>query len=228
MASSTALAQNVLRLEILGGASLNSLSTGVFSNWGNGWTIGAGCAYRVNKALDLVADVIYHRYPYRGGNVHFVFPAIAGLRWSVSGQSSNVTEGSIAARVSTSNFLINPFLSVRTGLYLMDIGDVIVSKWFDSNPQNVSHSTYQGTGVSTTKGFAAIGFGFSIPLDSSIRVIFEGRLTATFDAKESFLPMQATIQIDLWHQSANGTSGETKPESGIIRKLHTIGIQPLE
>jgi hypothetical protein len=195
--SSTSFAQNVLRLEILGGVSFNSTTAGVFSNWGNGWTIGAGGAYRVGTAIDLIANAVYHRYPFHGDNLQLVFPAIEGLRWSVSGQASTVIEGSIAARFSISNSFINPFLSLRTGLFFMNTGSVVVSEWFDSNPQDVSHSTYNGTGVSTTKGFAAIGLGFSIPLDVGIRVIIEGRFTETFDAKEFFLPMQATVQIDI-------------------------------
>ena len=79
----------------------------------------------------------------------------------------------------------------------MNIGDVVVSEWLDSTPRNVSHSTYDGTGISKTKAFAAVGLGVSIPFNSSIRVIFEGRFTETFDAEETIFPIQSTIQIDM-------------------------------
>ncbi len=195
--SSNAFAQNVFRLEILGGTSLNGSTSGVFNNWGNGWTVAAGGAYRLTRAIDLGANVSYHQYPYRGDNIFLVIPAIAGLRWSVGGQASNVIEGSISARISTSNSFINPYLSLRTGLYRINIGEVVVSEWFDSSPQNVSHSIYRGTGLSATKGFAGLGLGVSVPLDSSIRLIFEARYNETFDAEETFLPIQVAVQIDL-------------------------------
>jgi hypothetical protein len=195
--SSSMLAQEALRLEILGGASFNNLAAGVFSNWGDGWMIGAGGAYRATKSIEIVGDVIYSRYPYSGANIPVVVPDIAGLRWSVSGQPSDVIEGSIGGRLSTSSSFIDSFLSLRTGFYRINIGDVVVSEWLDSDPRNVFRSTYQGTGVSTTKGFAALGLGVSVPFDSKIKLIFEGRFAETFDAEESFLPIQVAIQIGL-------------------------------
>jgi len=73
----------------------------------------------------------------------------------------------------------------------------MISMWIDSNSQSVSRSKYRGTGIATTKGFAAFGVGFSIPLDSSIRVKLESRFTQTFDSKETFLPVLSTVQFDL-------------------------------
>jgi hypothetical protein len=195
VSSSTMLAQNVLRIEIIGGASLNSTAEGALSGCGNGWSIGAGSAYRIAKGIDLAADAVYHRYPYRG--LHIVAPAVYGYGSSVSGQASSVVEGSIAVRFFSSNSCINPFLSLRTGLYFISIGEVVESYWLDSDPQNVYRSTIHGTGISTIKGFGSVGLGFSIPMGSRIGVLFEGRITETFDLEEFIIPLQATIQIGL-------------------------------
>jgi hypothetical protein len=194
-ASSTMLAQNVLRLEVIGGASLNGTAEGALRGCGNGWSIGAGGAYRIAKGIDLAANAVYHRYPYRG--LQIVAPAVYGYGSSISGQASSVVEGSIAVRFFSLNSFINPFLSLRTGLYFISIGEVVISEWLYSDPQNVSHWTYHGTGISTIKGFGSVGLGFSIPMGSRIGVLFEGRITETFDLEEFIIPMQATIQIGL-------------------------------
>ncbi len=190
LVSSTSLAQNVFRLEIIGGASLNG-------TWGSGWSIGTGGVYRIGKGIDLAADAIYHRYPYRAENLHMVVPAVYGYRSSVSGQASSVIEGSIAVRFFSSNSFISPFLSLRTGVYFMHIGEVVVSEWPYSDLQSVSHWTYHGTGVSTVKGFGSAGLGFFIQFGSHVGVLFEGRITETFDLEEFIIPLQGTIQIGL-------------------------------
>lgn len=190
-------AQNYLRFQVGGGASLNNLTTGILSNWGDGWTLGGGLSHSIGSQIDLAMNVSYSRYPYHGDNLQLAFPAIAGLYWSASGRPSNVIEASISARFSSSLFFIKPFLSLTTGLYRINIGEIIVSTWFDKSPQNVSRSTYNGSGVSTTKVFGALGAGFSIPLDSNIRFIIEGRYAQTFDSQEVFFPLLTAVQFDL-------------------------------
>ncbi|MGA9363371.1 MAG: hypothetical protein WBW16_03290 [Bacteroidota bacterium] len=189
--------QNNFRVQLTGGASFNTPPSGVFSNWGNGWTLSGGLAYPITSSLELGLNMAYSRYPYQGDNLQLVFPAIAGLRWSVLGEPSNVIEGSIAARVSTNASFICPYLSLAAGLHRLNVGEIIISEWFSSNPQNVSQSTYNGSGTSTTKSFAALGVGFFVPLDSNIRIGLEGRVAQSFDSKERFVPLLATVQVDL-------------------------------
>ena len=190
-------AQGNFRLQVVGGGSLNSLTTGVFSNWGNGWTLGGGFSHSISPSIDLALNIGYARYPYQGRNLQLAFPDVVGFRWSVSGKPSNVIEASIVARVSTSASFIDPFLSLTTGLYRFDISEIVISTWFDSTPQNLSRSIYVGSGVSATRGFAAIGAGFSIPLDSSIRVTLESRFVQTFHSGETFVPLLIAVQFDL-------------------------------
>jgi hypothetical protein len=191
------LAQHNFRLELLAGASLNNQSTGVFSNWGNGWTVGAGASYPLRESLDLDLNATYAHYPYRGGNVQIAVPQIVGFRLNLSGQPSSILEASLAIRFTTLGSPINPFFSLRAGLYRISLGEIQVSSWLDSNPQNISQSTYSGSGVSDNKGFAALGVGFSVPLGTRIRLNFEGRLTQTFDSKEKFIPLLSSLQFDL-------------------------------
>jgi len=198
LALSTSLhAQRNLQPEALAGISLNSLTTGVFSNWGDGWTVGGGVSYPACSLIDLALNITYSQYPYRGDHLWLVFPAIAGFRWSVSGSPSDVTEASLAARLRTSGSFINPFLSLRSGIYQIKTGEIVISTWLESAPQAVSRSTYSGSGVSKTRGFAALCFGFSVSLDPGIRIRLEGGLTQTFDSKEEFIPLLSTIQFNL-------------------------------
>jgi hypothetical protein len=189
--------QDNLRLNVVGGASFNSLSTAVFSNWGDGWTLGGGLAYPIAPLIELSLNMAYSRYPYQGDNLQLVFPAIAGLRWSVLGEPSSMIEGSIVARASANASYICPYLSLAAGLHRLSLGDIIVSEWFDSNPQNVSRAKYTGSGTSTTKGFAAFGAGFLVPLDSSLQLGLEGRVNQSFDSKVRFVLLLATVQIGL-------------------------------
>ena len=54
-------AQPDVRLQIAGGASLSTLSSGIFQNWGNGWTLGGGLSHPLDKTVDLTLNVAYSR-----------------------------------------------------------------------------------------------------------------------------------------------------------------------
>lgn len=195
--SNSLYAQNVFRLHLIGGVSFNTTTAGVFNNWGDGWSLGSGLGYPITPSISLGINLSYSRYPFQGDNLQLVFPAIAGLRWSVSGKPSNMFEASVSARTTSDASFINPFLSLTAGIYRLDIGKIVVSSWFGSNPQNVERVTYGGSGVSTTKIFAAVGVGFSIPVRSNMRVTVEGRFAQTFNPEESFVPLLSSIQLDL-------------------------------
>lgn len=190
-------AQNYSRVQIGGGTSFNHLTTGILSNWGDGWTIGGGLSHSLNPQIDLTMNVSYSSYPYHGGNLQLIAPQVAGYRMNVSGMPTSIIEASVSARFSSSPLFIKPFLSLTTGLYRINIGEIILSYWLEKSPQNVSYHTYNGSGKSTTNVFAALGAGISIQLTSKLRLIIEGRYSQTFDSKEVFLPLLTAVQFDL-------------------------------
>ncbi len=190
-------AQTDVRFEGSGGPSFNTPTTGVFRNWGNGWTLGGGFSHPLNEAVELTLNIAYSSYPYRGGYVEFLIPAVLGFRWRVAGDPSDVLEASIGVRAGTSNSFVNPFLSLNAGLYRLNVGEITISNWMDSSPQDVTRTVYRGSGTSTSTGFVALGVGFKIPLHSSIQLAVEGRITQTINAKESFIPIRASVQFDL-------------------------------
>jgi len=195
-------AQTDFRLQLIGGASLNTLSTGIFSNWKNGWMVGGGVSYPLNSSIEFSLNATYSRYPYQGDRLQLVtpdlvMPAVVGFRLSVSGKPSSNIEASLTTRLFASRSFIKSFLSVTTGLYHYDIGEIVISSWYESTPNIVSRSIYRNSGVSTIKGFAALGFGFAMPLNSSVLVLFEGRLTHAFNFGTDFIPLITTIQMDV-------------------------------
>lgn len=195
--STVGFAQSRLHVEVLGGASLNTLSQGIISNWGNGWTAGGGLAYEVSPSVNLVLNFAYDHYPYQGGNLELVFPAIAGLHYSVAGSPSNAEEASLGIRSSTRTSVVSPFLSLNAGVYHFNIGDITVSEWFASNPQDVSHYTYRGSGTSITNLFASVGFGLMVPVDSRVALSLEGSFSQSFDSNRTFLPLVLRLRYAL-------------------------------
>jgi hypothetical protein len=191
-------AQNQFRIEIQGGPSLNSnaLNGGLFSNWGNGLIVGGGIAYHVFPSFDLVMNVSYQGYPYQGDNLQLVAPAVLGFRQKVTGKESNIFEASLAIRTSPTNSIIFPYFSLRTGVFRVNVGEIIVSSWFESSPENISRGTYHGTGTFDTKLFAALGLGFGVRLNSRFRAMVESRITQTFDLEQTFVPILLTLQLD--------------------------------
>ena len=196
--SCNALGQTNLRIEIQGGKSYNAFGQGTMSNWGDGWAIGGGVGYRIMTNTDVTLNLLYSYYPYTGNSLLLAFPDIAGLRYSVSGQPSNAYETSIGMRFSSPQVhFINPFISLRMGLYILNAGDITISEWFDSNPQKVSYSKYYDSGVSSTDIFVRIGIGFIIPVNSKIGLGLEGRFSQLLISKGSFLPVIASINYNL-------------------------------
>jgi hypothetical protein len=83
------------------------------------------------------------------------------------------------------------------GLYAVNIGTVTAAEWLTAKPQNPIHYIYPWSGVSTINGFAALGLGVSIPIDSRIRMMLESRFSQSSSGGESFVPILATMQFDV-------------------------------
>jgi hypothetical protein len=192
-------AQNQFRIELQSGPSLNSnkLNGGLFSNWGNGLIVGGGIAYHLFPNFDLVMNVSYQGYPYQGDNLQLVTPDVLGFHQNVTGQGSNIIEASLAIRTSPIDSKIFPYFSFRTGVLRVNLGEIIVSSWFESSPESISRGTYHDTGTIDTKVFASLGLGFGIRLNSKLRTMVESRIIQTFDLEQTFVPVLLTLQYDL-------------------------------
>lgn len=198
LVANPALCQSKFAVELVGGGSYNTLNSGgILSNWGNGLTIGGGLSYRVTQNLNIDFNLAYDRYPYRGGHVALVFPAIAGLNYSVTGKPSTAEEASLGFRLMSPSKFVTPFLSVQGGVCNSSVGRIDVAVWFAANPQDVSHSAYDGSDQSRVNLFASIGLGFLVPVNSALAFSIEGRFSQVFAVHEMFMPLVARVQLRL-------------------------------
>jgi hypothetical protein len=186
-----------LHLEASAGLTFMETSQKLFSNWTTAWTVGGRVAYPLSPVFEIGASLFYHQFPYRGDNstLELAFPAIAGLRWRVDGMPTNVYEAALEARFTSSTSVFRPFMTIRGGVYFINLGQILVTTWFEGTSQNLSSAPYRGTGESFARGFGAFGGGFKLALDSNFQFGLEGRFTATFDGSYEFMPVVGTLQL---------------------------------
>lgn len=179
-------AQNKTRIELTCGPTLNG-SVNLFRNWGNGIFAGGGFAYHLFTSFDLVMNVSYQDYPYKGHHLELIS---FGEKYYVTGKRSNIFETSLGFRTSPKGNRIFPSFAFRTGIIRVHTGEIIISHdWGDL--------IYHGTGSYDTKGFIAFDIGAGVSLASRLRAIAEGRLTSSFDGKQTYVPLLLTVQYDL-------------------------------
>ncbi len=188
-----------LSISFTGGASFNALTNGFFNNWGNGWTAGAGLIYAPTRSVSVVGSVSYSRHPFQGGNINLIAPAVVGWNGRVIGSDPlTILEASGGIRFTPPRLkYVTPFLSLTGGVYRLSVGKVIVESWMDSQPQTVSRSTYNGTGIVTTRNFVSLGFGFVVPFKSTFSIQLEQQLTQTLAFDISFLRSIASVEMKL-------------------------------
>jgi hypothetical protein len=179
-------AQNKFRVELSGGPSLNP-SWGLFGNWVTGVFAGGGLAYHLFNSFDVVMNASYQDYPFKGGHLQLLS---FGEKYYVYGKRSNVFETSLGFRTSPKGNRIFPSFSIRTGVIRVHTGEIILS-------HDWGETIYHGTGSYDTKAFIAFDLGVGIRLASRLRAITEGRLTQSFDSRQTYVPLLLTVQYDL-------------------------------
>ena len=195
--SFNSFSQTNIQFEILGGKYYNFLNQGVLNNWGDGWAVGGELGYRILPHSDLIFNLTYSHYPFTGNNVFLTVLDFVGYEYNISGEPSNVYKASMGIKFNSSIKFINPFISINTGLYIINAGNIIISDWIVPNHQNVSHYKYYGSGTSSTNMFAGIGIGFMVPVYSNLGIGIEGGFDVLFNSKGSFQPLIASIQYEL-------------------------------
>ena len=195
--SSAIFAQSDIRIEVSGSFVSNQPAGGLYANWNDGWALSGGVSYPFTERTDFLFEARYSHLPYQGNNLELAFPAIAGLRWSVNGLPTNVYETSAGIRFKTHGTFIRPFLALRGGIVVMDIGRITISQWFESQPQNISHGTYQNTGTQVTRALASIGVGAIFSVIQNLSLLTEARCVTLFGADQIFVPLTITGQFQL-------------------------------
>jgi hypothetical protein len=154
-------------------------------------------SFPIHSNIQIVPTLSYQRFCYTGQNARYGLPDVVGIRSSESGEPLSIYETSLAFRFITSSKLIRPFLTIGGSVYIMHVGEIFINTWLEQHPQSFSTNLYQGTGQTMTKGAFALGYGFNVPLNPSLAIQLEGRLSETFNGDASFLCIISTVQIRL-------------------------------
>ncbi|HEY6952288.1 MAG TPA: hypothetical protein VI758_07760, partial [Bacteroidota bacterium] len=173
------------------------LAQGVYANWADGWTAGGGLSFSISNRSDLLFEGRLSYLPYEGNNLELAFPAIAGLRWSVTGQPTRIYETAVGVRFRTPGTFVKPFLAVRAGLVVTEIGRIIISEWFEGQPDNISRGLYGNSGKTVARAAGSVGIGGIIPITAGFAFITEARFEIVFATEQVFLPIALSAQLEL-------------------------------
>ncbi|MFQ5822953.1 MAG: hypothetical protein ACE5JB_02755 [bacterium] len=188
--------QSKLNYEISSGYISNLTNKNVLGNWDHGWLFGFVISYSLTPSIKLLANVSYQNLSYVGGNININYPDDEGFRTNIEGESTNVTELSLATRFVNNDNFIKPYLTLRGGLFITDIGKILVEDWWEDNPGKKYITIYPGSGMLVKEGFASLGFGVIIPLTLNINLILESRLVSTFTTNNDLVPITSSIQFN--------------------------------
>ncbi|MFQ5637608.1 MAG: hypothetical protein ACE5IR_06385 [bacterium] len=81
------------------------------------------------------------------------------------------------------------------GIFITDIGEIIIEEWLEDNPGKRYFSVHPETGTLVKEGSASFGFGFIAPINSKLRLIFEFKFIGTFKTNADLIPFTLAIQF---------------------------------
>lgn len=192
-----ALSTAKLNYEIGAGYIFNTPFNNLLNNWGNGWSVGYGISYDLNSTLRILANISYQNYGFTGDNVSIALPCIAGLKYDITGENSQIYELSMGLRLMNSEPSTSTFFTIRGGISLIDIGEIIISTWMVDEPEKIHRSKYSDSGKYIVTGFASFGFGGMLPIKHNLNLILESRFTTTNYRLYSFVPISLAFQFKL-------------------------------
>lgn len=203
--SATAFPQDRWHVEIQGGRTIAGLiQTSLNSN--GGWNVGAGVGYDLTEGVQLMAHGTYHSFGFAPNNLPLAGPIVApdvyigtipGYPLTITGERSKLYEGALEFRVISTRSVIEPYLSIQSGLYLLEIGRVEIagSAAIARPADQTSLGVYEGTGESVVRGFASMGMGLNIPFGDRVSIAIQGSYARTFQGDYVFVPISSIVAL---------------------------------
>jgi len=177
--------QSKVHFEVSGGYMGNLSLHSKLAAFDSGWTLGLGLSYTLNRRVSFLATGAYHVLPLAERGIVGIEPPIIGSRPIVGAKSENskMYELAIASRIfSNGGRHVWPFITLRGGVFLVEVGQIVGGGFVAS------------AGEQYYRGFGSLGIGVLLPVHEKLKLLFEGRLVATF-ANEEFLPLTCSIQF---------------------------------
>jgi hypothetical protein len=186
-----------IRVELGVGFSLISDFNTFLPYWKNGLGVGGSISYVVSQDIQLLASLSYSRFEYSGRGPTLAIPRVVGFRRDITGDASHIYEASVGVRLVRSGYFIKPFISIRSGIQLTQVGKILVTTWQEQEPQNKFTYVYWSSGKTFSKAFASVGLGVEVPVSSRFNILLEGMFSSTFDLSQQYCPIFATLQFEL-------------------------------
>ena len=189
--------QKRLSYDIYTGIDISKIGNSYLENWGNPWIIGLGINYHLNENAELGLNGFYQNSKYTGENLQLAFLAVAGLKYSVEGENTNIYQLSMVTRLYQKTGLIRSYFVFGTGVYFIDQGTIIISTWFNDDIQEMIRNKYFDSGKSITQAFGSFGIGIKIKILKNVDWRLESSFIFTVDEYQSFLPLLSNFSIYL-------------------------------
>ena len=188
-------AQNNFSFSLGGGYVSSSLDKTKLPYWENGYLINLSSDYKITDKIALFFSSSYQQHYFNENLVSLVVPAVVGYRYSLSGESSSIFDFSIGGKLYMTDTRIKPYLSIGTGLLLINQGKVEITNWMEGNP-NKSTSLYSNTDNNFSLAHISFGLGLEIELIDIFQLVLDGKLINSFGGP-SYYPLTASIKFGL-------------------------------
>jgi len=189
------LAQNNISFSFGGGYVSSAIDNTKLPYWENGYVINFTFDYKLSEKIALSFSSSYQRHFFNETLVNLAVPAVAGYRYSISGENSSVFDFFIDGKLYMSDSRIKPYLGIGTGLLLINQGKVEITNWMEGNP-NKSTSLYSNTDKNYSLALINFGVGLEIELIDNFQLVFDGKLVHGFGGPLYF-PLTTALKFGL-------------------------------
>ncbi len=192
-------AQNSWLVELRGGRTVAGIIQSDLNSSG-GWNLGIGVGHDLPGGVQIYAHGAYHRFSYAANVAPIVSirpmdlsdPTVAEVGATTSGPASSMAEGSLELRVISPHSVVAPFLSIQSGVYVLNLRDIVIE---GVAPQRSYFVGYQYSTISQTlvKGFASLGLGTEVSVGDHVTLGVSANYARTFDGDFVFVPIVSTV-----------------------------------
>lgn len=188
-------AQNSFGFSLGGGYASSALDKTKLPYWEDGYLINFSSDYKVTDKTSFFLSSSFQQNYFNSRLVDIVVPAIAGYRYSISGENSTVIELSVGSRLYMNNTRLKPYMGVGAGLLFINQGKVEITSWMEGKP-NRTTSLYSNSDKNYNIAQINFGVGLEVSILNNFQLVVDGKLIYGFGGPNYF-PLIASVKYDL-------------------------------